>query len=107
LENITYYHPFYKRTGKVILADYVSIDNGTGLVHNAPDHGSDDYIACKKYKIDPFEPIDKFGNFTSVINDNELIGKFYNDTNEIIINRLKKSNCLLCQNKIIHSAAVD
>ncbi len=107
LENITYYHPFYKRTGKVILADYVSIDDGTGLVHNAPDHGSDDYIACKKYKIDPFEPIDKFGNFTSVINDNELIGKFYNDTNEIIINRLKKSNCLICQNKIIHSAAVD
>ena len=107
LENITYFHPFYKRIGKIILANYVTIDDGTGLVHNAPGHGSDDYIACKKYKIDPFCPIDKFGNFTKEVNDNELVGKFYDDTNEIIINRLLKNNCLLKHDKIVHSAAVD
>lgn len=107
IENVTYCHPLYKKIGKVILADYVSINDGTGLVHNAPGHGSDDYIACKKYKIEPFCPIDKFGNFTKDVNDDELVGKFYDDTNEIIINRLKENNCLLMYDKIVHSAAVD
>ena len=39
-----YGHPFLDRDGKVILADYVSDAEGTGLVHIAPGHGEEDYV---------------------------------------------------------------
>ena len=51
LENDEYSHPLYpEKIYKVILANYVLSDN-TGLVHNAPGFGNDDYLACKKYGI--------------------------------------------------------
>lgn len=107
LENITYKHPIYDKKHKIILASYVSEKDGTGLVHNAPGFGHDDYLACKKYNINVFCPIDNYGKFTNEIKDDELIGLFYNDANPIIIERLKKSKLLLLDEKITHSAAHD
>ncbi len=107
LENCKYEHPLLNKTLPIILADYVSLDDGTGLVHNAPGLGSDDYLACKKYNIFPFAPIDKYGKYTSDVGINDLIGVFYLDANEYIINELSKKSLLLFHQKIKHTDAHD
>ncbi len=107
LEKVMYEHPLYGKKNPIILAEYVSIEDGTGLVHNAPGFGDDDYLACKKYGIEPYCPIDKLGKFTSEVNDKELEGVFYETANAGLIERLEKANCLLFKQKIVHSAAID
>lgn len=107
LEFLTYKHPLYNKTCKVIVDDYVLISSGTGLVHNAPGFGHEDYLACKKYNIKPFCPIDNFGVFTKDVNDDEIANKFYMDVNPIIIERLKNNKTLLLHEKITHSVAHD
>lgn len=107
LENVTYAHPMFEQISPIILAEYVSSENGTGLVHNAPGFGDDDYLACKKYNIQPYCPVDKFAKFTTDVKDKDLIGIFYQNANEIIINKLKNNDALLFSKKIVHSAACD
>lgn len=107
LEKVTYKHPLYDKKCFIIVDEYVSAENGTGLVHNAPGFGHEDYLACKKYNIKPFCPIDQYGKFTSDVNDNELIGLFYVDANAVIIKRLENSQSLLKHEKITHSVAHD
>lgn len=65
LEGLTYRHPFLERTGRVILADYVSAEEGTGIVHIAPGHGEEDYAAgYLQNKLEILSPVDEKGRFT-------------------------------------------
>ncbi len=107
LENTLYKHPLYEKENPVILATYVSNQDGTGIVHNAPGFGHDDYLACKRYNINVFCPINEFGKFTDEINDEELVGLFYEDTNDLVIQRLENKNLLLKKSKITNSVAHD
>jgi isoleucyl-tRNA synthetase len=107
LEKIEYQHPIYERTSPIILASYVSNVDGTGLVHNAPGFGEDDYLACKQYGIAPFSPIDNYGKFTKEVNDSDIAGLFYDDANKIITDKLTKSKALLKLSFINHTAAHD
>ncbi len=107
LELIQYEHPLNHRHNPVILAEYVTNDSGTGLVHNAPGFGLDDYYACKKYQIDVYCPIDDRGCYDHSINDTELEGMFYLDANKIIGDRLAACGALLALKFITHSAAHD
>lgn len=50
---------------QVILADFVSLEEGTGCVHSAPGHGPEDFEACRGYGIDPICPVDERGIFTA------------------------------------------
>ena len=58
LEGLTYKHAFIDRSSKVVLADYVTIDSGTGLVHTAPGHGLDDYQTGLKNGLEIYCPLD-------------------------------------------------
>jgi isoleucyl-tRNA synthetase len=108
MEHIKYVHPLYNNLiSPVILADYVTNQGGSGLVHNASGFGKEDYIACKKYGIKPYAPIGADGKFTDECHDKTLVGKFYESTNDEIIQRLKIANCLLKADKITHSVALD
>jgi len=109
MEHITYKHPIYNLVSPVILAEYVLESNGTGLVHNASGFGKDDYLACKKYGIKPFAPLDALCKFTDQIKeiDPSLVGIFYEDSNESIIEKLKNAKALINCEKITHSAAID
>jgi isoleucyl-tRNA synthetase len=107
LEGVSYRHCLYDRTSPLIAANYISSDDGTGLVHNAPDFGEDDYLACKKYNIHPFNPLDIYCKFTKEINDDLLVGIFYDDANKLITDRLSKANHLLKLSFVNHSAAHD
>jgi len=65
LENRHCRHPFLDRDSLLVLADYVTIDAGTGCVHTAPGHGVDDYQTGLRYGLDIFSPVDNEGVFTS------------------------------------------
>ena len=101
LENITYDHPFGLRQGKVVLADYVSMDEGTGCVHTAPGHGQDDYLTGVKYGLETVMPVDEKGRFTDEAG--EFAGENVHKANDAIIEKLKSLNALLLADSISHS----
>jgi len=66
--DLEYSHPFLKRQGKVILADYVSATEGTGIVHIAPGHGEEDYqYGHLKNGLEIISPVDEKGRFTPAV----------------------------------------
>ncbi len=85
---------------KVILADFVTTEDGTGIVHMAPAFGEDDFNACKKENIAFFMPVDDDGNFTDEVPD--LKGKHVFDSNDEIIKRLKDEKKLVLLNTYEH-----
>jgi len=87
--------------------EYVSANDGTGLVHNAPAFGLEDYYACKKYGIETVVMIDQFGKYNALVNDLELENMFYEDANQVILNRLMNEHLLIHHEVITHSVAHD
>jgi len=81
----------------------VTADAGTGLVHIASGFGEDDYLIAKKAGVPVFAPMNDQGEITSELNDQELVGKFYEDTNKIITARLEASGKLLKLQFVKHS----
>ena len=68
IENVQYKHIWLDKTSPIILADYVTDNDGTGLVHIASGFGLDDYYAAKKYGIKIYCPIDDSGKFSNEVN---------------------------------------
>ena len=102
LEYLLCQHPFLDRTSTVILADYVTLDSGTGLVHTAPGHGVDDFIIGQgKYKLGVLSPVDNQGNLTEEAG--QFAGQFVFDANKNIIAHLAETGALLKQENITHS----
>ncbi|MCX5657168.1 MAG: isoleucine--tRNA ligase [Candidatus Omnitrophica bacterium] len=101
LEGVELLHPLFERTSKVILADFVSKDEGTGCVHIAPGHGEEDYKAGRKYKLGVLMPVDNKGLFT------KEAGKFAGlevfAANSKIIKELKDKAVLLGEELLEHS----
>src|SRR5262249_53587692 len=67
LEHIRFRHPFYDRLSPVYLADYVSLDTGTGIVHSAPAYGIDDFNSCRAYGLkddDILSPVQGNGRYS-------------------------------------------
>ncbi|HSV13954.1 MAG TPA: class I tRNA ligase family protein, partial [Tepidisphaeraceae bacterium] len=64
---LTYRHPFIERTGRVVLADYVTTTDGTGLVHTAPGHGEDDYETGIREGLDVYSPVLANGRFDDTV----------------------------------------
>ncbi|MFA5411015.1 MAG: isoleucine--tRNA ligase [Candidatus Omnitrophota bacterium] len=101
LDGLIYSHPFGLRKGRVVLADYVSKEEGTGLVHTAPGHGNEDYFTGIKYKLDMVMPVDAKGKFDA--SAGEFQGQNVYDANKNIIEKLKGLGALLFEDKIRHS----
>lgn len=101
LEGLIYTHPFGLRKGKVVLADYVSREDGSGLVHTAPGHGMEDYHTGLRYKLDIIMPVDTRGNFDH--SAGEFKGLNVYDANKLILDKLQGLNVLLWQGSIQHS----
>ena len=57
-ENMLADHPFLPKTSRLVLADYVTMDSGTGCVHTAPGFGADDYQTCRRYGMELIVPVD-------------------------------------------------
>ncbi len=104
LENINFKHPLYDRLSPVYLADYVSLDAGTGIVHSAPAYGLDDFNTCRAYGME----------FEQIINPVSANGIFAEDleffgglnvwkANPIIVEKLQELGRLMAQQAIDHS----
>jgi isoleucyl-tRNA synthetase len=63
LENLQPRHPFIDRASPVVLADYVTTESGTGCVHTAPGHGTEDYQTGLKYKLEIYCPVGDDGRY--------------------------------------------
>ena len=96
--------PFAKVEGKayvVIHGDYVTLDEGTGIVHIAPAYGADDSLVCQKNGIAFVNLVDKSGKFVDEVEPWK--GRFVRDCNEDICKWLKERNKLFSKERHMHS----
>lgn len=100
LEGIKCRHPFMDRDSVVILADYVTLDQGTGCVHTAPGHGAEDFESGMEYGLDIVNPVDPKGYFTQEAGP--FAGLHINEATEPITNRLDEDGFLLGFGKVTH-----
>lgn len=102
-EPIFNYFKEYEDRGAFItvLGDYVTTEDGTGIVHTAPGFGEDDYKVLKDRNIGVVCPVDLECNFTSEIK--ELEGRFVKDCDKDIINMLKEKEVLVKRENYLHS----
>ncbi|MDR0676140.1 MAG: isoleucine--tRNA ligase [Elusimicrobiota bacterium] len=103
LENINCFSPYRHDLSVGVLANYVTIEDGTGIVHIAPGHGDDDYIVGKKYNLPIITPIDDKGNFTNTVEFSNINGINIFKANSIIIQDLDTKRLLLNAENIEHS----
>jgi isoleucyl-tRNA synthetase len=67
LEGIRFRHPLYERDSVGVLAEYVTLEAGTGAVHTAPGHGADDFLTGRKYGLDIYAPVGPGGHFLDTV----------------------------------------
>ena len=106
LEGIEYepvfdYFRDHKNAFMILNADYVTTEDGTGVVHQAPAFGEDDMLTCQKYGIDLVIPVDTDGKFTSLVPEYE--GKLVFDANRDIIRDLRAKGRVVRDQTIVHS----
>jgi isoleucyl-tRNA synthetase len=101
LEGLVCRHPWLERESPVILADYVTLAAGTGLVHTAPGHGQEDYDSGRKYGLKPYSPVDNNGRFTQEVP--EFAGQKVWEANAGIIELLRGKGKLLGAAETTHS----
>ena len=103
LDGVQTRHPFLDRTSPIILADFVTLETGTGGVHIAPGHGADDYMAGVKYGLPILSPVDENGRFTEEVGVPVWEGKYVFDANVEVVAHLRESGALLGEQKYTHS----
>ncbi len=100
-ENMLADHPFLEKTSRLVNAEYVTMDSGTGCVHTAPGFGADDYQTCKRYGMEMVVPVNDQGRHT------EYAGKYAGMTtdasNPVILADMKESGALFASEDITHS----
>jgi isoleucyl-tRNA synthetase len=101
LEGLKARHPFINRESVFVLADYVTLDQGTGAVHTAPGHGHEDYLTGLKYGLDIYTPVDGEGRFTSDVE--RYAGMDVFESNAVIVEDMAREGHLLKSERIVHS----
>jgi len=100
-ENMLANHPFLPKTSRLVVADYVTMESGTGCVHTAPGFGADDYQTCMRYGMELIVPVDDRGRHT------EYAGKYAGlkteESNPVILADMKESGMLFASEEITHS----
>ncbi|MGO9481465.1 MAG: isoleucine--tRNA ligase [Candidatus Kryptoniota bacterium] len=100
-ERIFDYIPVNKKCFYVIHGDFVSTEDGSGIVHIAPAFGEDDYNVGREHDLPVLQPVDKSGNFTPDVTD--FAGKFVKEADLEIIDNLKRRKILYKKEMITHS----
>ena len=100
-ENMLAQHPFLPKTSRLLNAEYVTMDSGTGCVHTAPGFGADDYVTCMRYGMDLVVPVDDRGRHTDYAG--KYAGMKTDESNPIILADMKESGMLFASEEITHS----
>ena len=101
LEGIQFQHPFLDIRVPAVVADYVTLDQGSGIVHTAPGHGADDFRTGLKYGLEAYAPQDDDGRFVEGLP--EYKGQTVFEANPIVVELLKKRGALVAERKLQHS----
>ncbi len=101
LEGLKARHPFINRESVFVLADYVTLEDGTGCVHTAPGHGYDDYLTGLAYGLDIYTPVDEEGRFLAQVERYGGLNVF--EANPKIVSDMQKEGILLKQAEVSHS----
>ncbi|OXU15910.1 isoleucine--tRNA ligase [Sedimentisphaera salicampi] len=108
LEGLRYTHPFITEKPTeadayfIVQADYVTTEDGTGLVHTAPGHGTEDYMTGVKNGLEIYSPVDENGNYDQSVPD-FLAGKNVLKVDEEVIERLSADGLLFARKDMLHS----
>ncbi len=117
LAGMVFKHPLYDRESPVVLADYVTMTDGTGVVHTAPGHGEDDFNTGKRYGLDAYCPVDASGHYNQTVGE-RLAGLHIKEANGAVMEWLREvgallnhtpfdhqyPNCWRCRNELIFRA---
>ncbi|MGB6199540.1 MAG: isoleucine--tRNA ligase [Candidatus Acidiferrales bacterium] len=101
LEGAKFQHPFLDRVIPGILGKHVTLDQGSGIVHTAPGHGVEDFVAGQEYGIETYAPLDDNGRFVEGLA--EYKGKTVFEANPLIVDLLERRGGLVHRSKLTHS----
>lgn len=100
-ENRKCRHPFMERDSLLVLADYVTVEAGSGCVHTAPGHGADDYQTGLRYGLDILSPVDGDGMYTA--EGGQYAGHKVPAVNKLINQDMADSGALIHEAALSHS----
>ncbi len=100
-ENMLAQHHFLDKTSRLVNAEYVTMDSGTGCVHTAPGFGADDYQTCMRYGMELVVPVDDYGRHTDYAG--KYAGLPTEKSNPIILEDMRESGALFASEEIVHS----
>jgi isoleucyl-tRNA synthetase len=100
-EGMKFQHPFLDLQVPGILADYVTLDQGSGIVHTAPGHGADDFVSGQKYGLEVYAPLDDKGVYLEGLP--EYKGKDVFAANPIVVRLLADRGALLGHHAYKHT----
>ena len=99
-EYMTAQHPFLDRESLIAVADYVTMDAGTGCVHTAGGFGADDYVTSRRYHVDVVVPVDDRGYQTK--DAGKFAGLRYDESNKAILADLQETGALFASKEFEH-----
>ena len=100
-ENMLAQHPFLDKTSRLVHAEYVTMDSGTGCVHTAPGFGADDYQTCMRYGMELVVPVDDYGRHTDYAG--KYAGMKTEESNPAIKADMEEAGMLFASEEIVHS----
>jgi isoleucyl-tRNA synthetase len=101
IEGTLFKHPIFDRSSLAVLAEYVTTEDGTGVVHTAPGHGRDDFYTGKKYGLPILCPVNEKGVLTEEAG--EFAGVYYKKCDKVVVERLQELGNLLHAEDYRHS----
>jgi isoleucyl-tRNA synthetase len=107
LSGLAFSHPLvsigapYDRDSVLVHADYVTTDDGTGVVHTAPGHGKEDFATGQAYGLPTLQPVRSNGTYDETAG--EFAGLNLKDGGQKVIERLREVGNLLAEQEIVHS----
>ncbi len=116
LEGAVFRHPWIDRDSKAILAEHVTLDQGTGAVHTAPGHGHEDYVVGVEHGLEIYNPVDNSGRFVAgvdhfaglqVFDANPVINRFMRERGDLVAEKTIRHSyphCWRCHNPVIFRA---
>ncbi|MGQ9673307.1 MAG: isoleucine--tRNA ligase [Candidatus Aminicenantales bacterium] len=101
MEGLKARHPWLDRESLLVLADYVTLEDGTGCVHTAPGHGHEDYLTGVAYGLDIYTPVDSEGKFIPQVERYGGVNVF--EANRMITEDMKREGSLVKESTLSHS----
>ncbi|MCE5315353.1 MAG: isoleucine--tRNA ligase [Armatimonadota bacterium] len=102
LEGMVFKHPIFDRDSMLVHASYVTLEDGTGVVHTAPGHGREDFETGQRYGLTPINPVDDRGYYTKEAGEFEGL-HIIREGNKAVLDKLSEVGNLLASDQISHS----